>query len=195
MATVTQVVPRWRRLNWWKIGFIVALLALELLREAFVLESAHQPAVGGMGDVYSYEGYTVAEGRLQRIDAGDKLFPTAVHIQCDRSTGKCIEATAKVMNGYLFPPEVDTFDARFGPDAIAYENTSPMCVRYETRIDLRLGKVFSIRERNANKSAQCNVLERRLEMTLAKGPDLADDDLAGHFLPMLQGVMLLSKLL
>jgi hypothetical protein len=194
MATMTQELPRLKRLNWWKIGFFCALLAFEVTREIAVIEAAGGPTVSVLATVTSFNGWTTAQGSWRRIDGGGKLVPVAVRIECDRERGQCTEATVNVFDNSVSAPVVERFDARFTPDAISYENNSPICVHYSTRIDLRLEKVISVRQRTADKSEICNTMEQRVEMQLADGWDSTDDGLKGHFVPVLSLLRALLQL-
>lgn len=187
MATVAETRKR-RRLNWWKIGFFVALFAFEVAREFAVLAAAERPKLLTMASVYSFDGWTVAEGSWRRIDNGGTLVPTSVRIQCDQGRGECTEVSVHVDENTVWSPDVETFQAQFGPDAITYENNSPTCVHYSIRIDLRLKKVIGVRERTADKSDLCKPLEQRIEMQLADGWDLSENTMEGHFVPVFQAI-------
>lgn len=186
MATVAET-PKWRRLNWWKFGFFVALFAFEVAREIAVLASAARPMLMGHASVFTFGGWTAAEGRWRRIDGGEKLMPVLVRIECDKDRGDCIEVTVNVDENTVWSPDIGTFKAQFGPDAITYENKSPRCVDYTVRIDLKLQKVLAVRERKANVS-DCPKMEQRIEMQLADAWDLSENNLEGHFVPILSAL-------
>jgi hypothetical protein len=66
---------------------------------------------------------------------------------------------------YVYTPEIDWFDAQFSGDAVSYENDRPDCARYSVRLDLKMQKVFAVRDRKENLSnANCANLEPRIEM-------------------------------
>lgn len=177
--------PTRKRRNWWKIAFFVALFAFEVAREMAVLASAQKPSIITLASVFTYNGWTVAEGLWTRIDGGEKLIPSLVRIECDQDQGECKEVSVNVYNQSVFAPHLSIYKAAFTPDSITYENTEPSCVRYNTRIDLKLKKTISVRERTANKSKACNHMERRMEMQLGNGWDLTDNSLKEHFVPVL----------
>lgn len=184
----------WRRRNWWKIGFFVMLVLFELTREIAVLESDPHDKVATSAYVGSIQGYTRATGRWARIDGGGSMVPGATSITCDQSEGKCVEATASLLNGYVSEPTVDTFDATFAPDAVTYENDNPTCARYSVRIDLRLKKVFAVRERKANpENEMCRNMEPRIEMTLGDGYQRDANPLGDHFVPIIRAIAAFTR--
>jgi len=176
------------------IGFVVALLAFEIAREMVVLEAADRPALIGGQHLFSSDGLTIAEGSWLRTDEGAELARTSVHIECDQSREECLEATVNVNGNSVSLPNVERFAAQFSPDAITYENSSPVCVHYTTMIDLRLKKVRAVRQKNASNSAQCKALEDRIEMQLVDGSDVSVDPFAGHFVPLMQALFAALKL-
>lgn len=180
----------WRRRNWWKIGFFVMLVVFEFTREIAVISSDPPAKVATNAYVGSTSGYTRATGRWTRVDGGSQLMPGATLIQCDEQKGQCVETTSTLFNGYVTPPEVTTFDAKFSPEAVNYENDLPECARYSVRIDLKLKKVFALRERVKNpKNPNCASLERRIEMTLGDGFVRGENPLGDHFVPILRGLV------
>jgi hypothetical protein len=186
--------PARKRWNWWKIGFFVSLLAFEVAREIAVLANDRDASAGVLASVSSFSGFTAAEGRWVRIDGGDKLIPAAVRIECWQERGECTEASATANEGYFHAPTMETFKARFLPQAIEYENDNPVCAHYSVRIDLRLQKTFAVRERTSDKSPMCKGMERRMEMQLGDGFDATDNPLEGHFVPVLNIVIAIAKL-
>lgn len=138
--------------------------------------------------MFSTSGWTAAEGSWRRIDNGGKLIPTTARIECHQAEGECTEVSVHVDDDSVWSPDMETFKAQFTPDAITYDNNSPTCVHYSIRIDLKLRKVFGVRERTSNKSDLCKHLEQRIEMQLADGWDLNDKPMEGHFVPVFQGV-------
>ncbi|QNA83505.1 hypothetical protein G4G27_05410 [Sphingomonas sp. So64.6b] len=121
-------------------------------------------------------------------------MPGATSITCDQSEGRCVEATATMFNGYVSEPTVDTFNATFAPDAVSYENDYPRCAHYNVRIDLKLNKVFAVRERKPNlKNEVCQKMEQRIEMTLGDGYQRNDNPLGDHFVPMIRVIAWFSR--
>ena len=187
MATLSEDTPKKRRVNGWKVGFFVALFAFEVTREFAVLVSNEKPRLSAQAIVYEFKGWVTAQGRWVRIDGGVELLPVAVTIKCRPERGECIEATVNVNDMRVGVPEMTTYPAQFSPDAVVYNNTFPVCAHYRTRIDLRLKKVLSVRERTGDKSKLCEGTEERIEMQLADGWK-PERPLEGHFLPVLQAV-------
>lgn len=184
---MTVDAPLARRKTWsgWKIAFFVMLLLFEGAREAAVLAAARGAVPNGMALVSSYEGFTTAKGRWTRIDGGSRLMPAVVTIECRRDLGRCVEASTTVSDEYVYSPEIDWFDAKFGEDAITYENDIPDCARYAVRIDLRLKKTFAVRERKDNPSnPTCAKLEPRIEMQLGDPNEGETDSGKDHFVPI-----------
>lgn len=182
----------WKRTNWWKVAFFVLLIVFEF-RELLVVQMNERPLAGGIASVYSAQGLTVARGTWKRLDNGSEMVPASVTIQCWEERGQCHEATANMFDGKsLMPPEIDTFDAKFGPDAVTYENDDPICAKYSVRIDLKLEKVIAVRDRKADaKGEMCANLEPHIEMMLVSATDIKFDPLKGHFLPLFQILKLL----
>lgn len=89
-----------------------------------------------------------------------------------------------VHDGRVSPPGLERFKAQFAPDAITYENTTPLCVRYETRVDLKLEKVIAVRTRNDDTSEVCSQMEQRIEMQLGDAWDAPENPFKGHFAPL-----------
>lgn len=184
-----------RHWNWWKIGFFVSLIAFEAAREVAVVESqsAAEPAV--LASVYQVGDLVTAEGRWRRIDHKDDLMPNTVHIQCLRNEGKCTEAATNSLIGRSFgSPEINTLDAVFTPEAVTYSNDYP-CVTYSVRIDLKLEKVFAVRDgKKDHFQGMCKDLEPRIEMRLGNG--FEDGDLERqpkHFVPLLDMLVVVLK--
>ena len=192
-GSIGQRGTRW---NWWKIGFFVALIAFEIAREFAVLSFAEGASPSVLADVAHFGDYTTARGRWRRIDGGDRLSPTTVTIECRQDIGKCIEASTWVNDKFVGAPELDWFDADFKAEAISYENDLPKCAKYSVRIDLKLDKVFAVRERKEEaKDAACAKLERRIEMQLGDGFDAEDNSINDHFVPVFQIIAAVAKLL
>lgn len=187
--------PAKSRRNWWKVAFFVSLFALELAREIAVLAVAAGASPNASAIVFSLGGYVKAQGSWKRIDGGGPLMPTTVTIECRRETGKCVEASTSIHDEYVYAPELDWFDATFSQDAVSYENDSPACTRYSVRLDLKLQKVFAVRERKENATHPiCANLERRMEMQLGDGFDSKRDTWGGHFVPILSAISALAKI-
>lgn len=180
--------PARRGRNWWKLAFFVLLVAFELAREFAVLSAAEGAQPNSNGTVFEYNGYVKAQGSWTRIDGGGAMAPGTVTIECRPEEGRCLEASVMISERYVYAPDLDYFDATFSPQAVAYENENPVCARYAVRIDLRLKKVFAVRERKEDaKEPQCALLEKgRIEMQLGKGFDPERDPLEGHFVPLIQ---------
>jgi hypothetical protein len=103
-----------------------------------------------------------------------------------------------MINGlYVSAPDITNYDATFTPDGITYENDFPICVHYSTRIDLKLNKVFAVRERKQGVKGPgtdaCSKLEDRLEMQLGDGFDPARDKI-DHIVPLMQIVIGVLKI-
>jgi hypothetical protein len=195
MDSAKGVDSRPRR-NWWKTAFFVVLIAFELMREVAVLAGAEGARPNARALLFSNGGYVKAQGSWKRIDGGGTLVPGTVTIECQRETGRCLEASVMVSEQYVYAPEIDWFDARFLPDAVSYENDLPDCARYSVRLDLKMQKVFAVRDRKENPSnPNCANLERRIEMQLGDGFEPDRDSLDGHFVPIIQGLAALAELL
>lgn len=98
-----------------------------------------------------------------------------------------------VSEQYVYAPEIDWFDARFSPDAVSYENDRPDCARYSVRLDLKMQKVFAVRDRKENPSnPNCANLERRIEMQLGDGFESSRSQLGGHFVPIIGAIAALT---
>ena len=170
------------RSNGWKIAFFVTLVLFEIAREWAVIASSQAAQPNASAHVFSYEGYTVAQGRWKRIDGGSPIVPSTVTIDCRRELGKCVEATTTMSELYVYAPQLDWFDATFAADAVTYENNVPECARYSVRIDLKLSKAFAVRERKtAPSNPECAKLEPRVEMQMADGYDSGKNPADGHF--------------
>jgi hypothetical protein len=172
--------------NWWKIGFFVALFAFEVTREVAVLEATAE--IQPNTRFYLYDGGQLvsAEGSWKRIDGGGKLIGSSVKIECWSEKGICLEAYANAREGFVYAPNIDWFDAKFTPEAVTYENSVPACANYSVRIDLKLKKVFAVRDKKPDaKDDLCAPLEKRIEMQLADGYEPTTEPLKGHFVPVL----------
>jgi hypothetical protein len=186
-ANLSNKLSWWRRRNWWKIGFFLMCVIFEFTREIAVMTVNSEPKIAISAYVESNGTHVNATGRWMRIDGGGRMVPGATSIICDQSEGQCIEVAASIFNGYLNEPNVDIFDATFGQNAVTYENNDPRCVRYNVRIDLKLKKVFAVRERKPNVDNEiCKNSESRIEMTLGDGYQREENQLNDHFVPLLR---------
>lgn len=186
-------VEQKRQRNWWKLAFFVALIAFEIAREIAVLASAQGAQPNTTARLINYGGYFRAQGSWRRIDGGGALVPGTVTIECQRETGRCLEASVMVSEQYVYAPEIDWFNARFSPDAVSYENDRPDCARYSVRLDLKMQKVFAVRDRKENPSnPNCANLERRIEMQLGNGFESSRTQLGGHFVPIIGAIAVLT---
>lgn len=195
MTSGEPEAPSKRRVNWWKVGFFVALLAFEVAREAAVVAAVENPRTYAKAWVFQSGGYTTATGRWKRIDGGEPLVPATVTIECRESARQCIEASVALNDNYIGAPAIDLFPATFRPEAVTYENDFPQCAKYTVRIDLGLKKVFAVRERKLSPTnPNCKDLEQRIEMQLADGYDPDEKPLDGHFLPLFQILFVIINL-
>lgn len=183
-SLAANVSPRPGR-NWWKVGFILALLAFEVAREAAVLASAEKATPLVTAQVYTWGDNVTAQGTWTRIDGGDSLVPGTVKIECWRDSRRCLEASVMINKRRVFAPDLDWFDATFSPDSVTYQNDNPKCVKYSVRIDLQLKKAFAVRQRKDSVDPDCAYLENRIEMQITSG-EAWTDPLRGHFVPLLQ---------
>ncbi len=192
MDSVSDIEPKPRR-NWWKAAFFVALVAFELTREIAVLAGSEGARPNTSVQLFSYGDHISAQGSWKRIDGGGALVPGVVAIECQRETGRCLEASVTMSGQYVYAPEIDWFDAQFSPDAVSYENDFPDCARYSVRLDLKMKKVFAVRDRKENPSnPNCANLERRIEMQLGDGYESSRDSLDGHFVPIIRAIVALT---
>lgn len=185
--------PKPRR-NWWKLAFFVSLAAFEIAREIAVLASVERAQPNTYAHLFSNGGYIRAQGSWKRIDGGDPLVPGTVTIECQQDTGRCLEASVMVSEKYVYAPEIDWFDAQFSRDAVTYENDIPDCARYSVRLDLKMQKVFAVRDRKENPSnPNCAKLERRIESQLGDGFEPNKNNIEGHFLPIIAIVSAIAE--
>jgi hypothetical protein len=179
--------------NWWKWAFFAALVAFEGAREVAVIE-ANEPTRGAtVADVFRFGGFVSAQGQWNRIDDGEGLLPTVVKIQCQAERGECLVVDMLLGDSrYVTAPDISQYPATFSADAVSFQDDSPSCVTYNYRIDLKLKKVFAVREKKQKPTEPvlpngCDKLERRIEMTLGNG-SIEPVSLEGHFLPLLSGI-------
>jgi hypothetical protein len=176
--------------NWWKYAFFLMLILFEGAREFAVLTSDTKATPNVQALMFSSgppdHQRVNAQGTWQRVDGGGNLSSTTVAIECDQDKAECLEVTATMIDKYVFVPDVMRFDAKFGSDYVSYENDFPACVRISVRLDLKLQKVFAVRERKRDaKEKPCANLEDRIEMQLG-ATHYEDSSLDGHFLPLMR---------
>ena len=188
-----------KRFNWWKLAFFVALVAFEITREVAVLEGSSKARVTGQASVFGMGGHVTAEGRWKRIDGGEPIMPGAVAISCWRESGTCTEASVSISGKHISAPDISTYQAEFDLDGVSYVNQNPRCVTYNTRIDLKMRKAFTVRTRNEGATdllgSSCSKVEQRIEMQLANGFDIADYrlEIDEHFVPIVEIIRALNK--
>ncbi|WP_448661730.1 hypothetical protein ACG3SL_13760 [Sphingomonas sp. CJ20] len=183
---ITKKIRFYQRWNWWKVGFFVMLVLFEFAREIAVLGVATKAQPNVAASVTSFQGYTVAKGRWTRVDGGGALMPATVTIQCVRERSECVEAAVRVLGTYVSAPDVNIYPATFTKDSISYESAHHLCVTYSTRIDLKLQKVFAVRDKKANATEPlCRPTEARVEMQLGNGFDADREPLKSHFVPLI----------
>ena len=188
-----ESTPPQARRNWWKLAFFIMLFVFESIREVAVLGFAQGAIPNSKATLFNLDGYAHAKGTWRRIDGGEPLGQTAVSIECRRETGQCLEALTRMDEQYVYAPQLDWFDAEFSSQSISYENDRPDCARYSVRLDLRMSKVFAVRDRKENPSnPNCSMMERRIEMQLSDGYEPNCDAVKGHFLPILRIINALS---
>ena len=198
MATVADqllTTPEKKRRNWWKVGFIVLLLLLEIARELIVLNMA-EGAVPTAGRYVSGHGnYLSAEGSWLRSDGGSPIVPGTVKIECYRDTNLCIEAQVTAHKKYFHVPTIDIFPAKFTGNRVMYENDNPDCARYTVIIDAEAERAIATRLRKNNpRNSNCANMEPCLAMELGSSWDQKRDYLGEHFVPVLQLFMSVLKI-
>lgn len=173
--------------NWWKIAFFVALLAFEVARELLVISHGPHAHPTMNSVIFGNERFASASGTWRRTDGGGDLVPASVKIDCFADQGRCVEASAMILDDSVLAPEMDWFDASFSDGLVTYANNMPDCASYIVRIDTKLEKVTALRERKDNpKNPNCSKLERRIGMELVEGGPREKDPLEGHFVPVFQ---------
>jgi hypothetical protein len=136
-----------------------------------------------------------ADGAWKRIDGGEKLVAGTVTIECRQETGKCVEASTMISDGFVYAPELVWFDAEFAPDAVSYVNDVPNCVRYAVRLDLKMEKVIAVRDKKPSPTdARCSNMEQRIEMQLGDGYEPGKPALDGHIVPLFSLIAAMAKL-
>lgn len=97
-----------------------------------------------------------------------------------------MEASVMVWDDAVGTPDVSRFQAKFDGDSVSYQNDGPLCVTYSTRIDLKLKKVFAVRQHKENIEGDlCKGTEERIEMVLGDGWRTKKKPLEGHFVPLM----------
>lgn len=188
--------PNVRRINWWKLGFFIALLAFEIARETAVVaiansEALPKPAVRKL--VSQAENDIYAEGSWRRTDGGDPIFPNIVTITCSRERSTCRVSEVVITDDRVSPPTITTVPAQFDGGSVRYEMRGG-CVHYFVNIDSAIGSATSIRTLLPNDEQtpiiDCDFAEERIEMELADGYDRSEgsnDGLPeGFFLPLMR---------
>ncbi len=176
-----------RHFNWWKIAFFAALLALEFAREVAVVNIAAGAQPSPINHVFSTDGYAVAQGRWKRIDGDGELVPGTMTIECTAERQECIEASVNLLDKQVFAPDISHHKATFEKDAVTYQNDASDCAKYFTRIDFKLKKAFSVREKKNNPTnPNCRILEPRIEMQMSDGYQREEQSLDEHFVPLLR---------
>ena len=173
--------------NWWKVAFFVAIVAFELAREVAVLESATGAEPNTRFAMFNFRGeHVTAEGSWRRTDGKGQLVPTVTKIVCRKELNECFEATSNIIDNSVFPPDVDFFQAQFGPDSVSYTNDSPTCVQYAVRLDLKMEQVLANRKRKST-AGDCANAEPLITMRLGDGKE-SDDygrEINEHFVPII----------
>lgn len=185
-----------QRRNWWKIGFFVMVIAFEFTREVAVLSINASTSIIGNAWVDDTDRYVFARGKWTRLDKDEDLVPASVSIECDKALKECMEASVMILDNAVGTPSVSRFPASFEQDVVSYENNAPACVTYSTRIDLKLKRVFSVRQQKEGpKGELCQGNEERIEMVLGDGWRTKEDPLEGRFLPIMSLLATIAKLL
>lgn len=170
---------------WWKVGFFVALFAVEFLRETTVVWSDTPPTFGGAKLIANYGGDVTVQGRWQRSDGGDPLVPIFVKASCERAKSSCTETTVTTFGNTVMPPDEETFAATFSQSAVEYQKDY-RCMRYLVRIDAELKRAEQTRLSKPSNDPLCKNREPRIEMVLGDGWQSQRDPLGDHFVPLLR---------
>jgi hypothetical protein len=152
--------------------------------------------VGGAPFVHQVGSTILAQGRWKPLEGKDDLVPAAVTIECSVDRKECIQASSSSLMDHTFStPSISRFSASFVDDAVTFTNDVPACVTYTTRIDLKLQKVISVRERKPNTATtgiNCDLMKQRLELTLGEG--WRPPDTGKHFVPLVSGFLWARRL-
>ncbi|MBB5709447.1 hypothetical protein [Sphingomonas xinjiangensis] len=194
-ATKSELQPGNRR-NWWKVAFFIAVILLEFTREFAVLNNAEGAQPSAMKTIFKLRDTVIASGRWLRSDGGDQLTPGLVKIECRQETRQCVEASVSANDKYFHAPDLNWFDAEFSPAGVSYVNDNAECARYSVTIDLKQDRAYATRVRKPSPSNPlCANLEPKIAMELGDGYVRNDDPLKGHFVPFLQVVVAIFKVL
>lgn len=186
---VHQPKSWWKRRNWWKIGFFIALFSFEVAREIVVIQSDAEAQPNVNFRLFRYQDYTAAAGIWKRTDKDEKMTPTVIKIECEQSKGTCTMVDTHMSELYVFEPNVSSFEARFSPDSITFDDNNAKCATLKFNIDLRLKKVNAMREQKPDtvKDEMCSKMEKRLDLTLADSSH-SSLDMEKHFVPVLSAL-------
>lgn len=183
-----------QRRNWWKIGFFAMLVAFEFTREVAVLSINSPTTIIGNAWVSETERYVFARGKWTWLDKEEDLVPASISIECDKALRECMEASVMILDNAVGTPNVSRFPASFDQNSVIYENSTAACVTYSTRIDLKLKRVFAVRQQKQDAEGElCEGTEDRIEMTLGDGWRNKKDPLEGHFLPIMSLLAAFAK--
>lgn len=177
-------------MNWWKIGFFVALLAFEGAREIAVVASDGPPNFA-LSQASAYRspdgGFVKAEGRWQRTDGGEAMVPAVISIECWRERGSCVMATTTAHDGYVFMPDIRQRDAVFTETGAEFTDDWPECQKLFVRIDAVHKVTTAIRSSKPSEDPMCKGGEAQIQMRLG-GFDAKERRAwqNKHFVPLLR---------
>lgn len=176
-------------MNWWKIGFFVALTAFEGAREIAVMESDGPPnfAIGAPVSYRSPDGGLVtAQGRWHRTDGGEPLVPAVISIECWRERGSCVMATTSKNNGYISIPDIEQRDATFTETGAEFTDDWRECNKLFVRIDGVHKVTNAVRLAKPSDDPMCKGSERQIQMQLG-GFDVKEHERwrKKHFVPLI----------
>ena len=177
-----------RHRNWWKLAFLLALLAFEFEREQLVVEQ-NQPFGGASLTIGRFGHLVSAQGQWIRTDGGPQLVGNSVTIECGIDLQTCTEATVNMIpgahNAEIFVDHYAT--DQFSDSLVAYTDDSSVCAITRTTIDLTQKRVTSTREIKPEATAEaCEHIEPRMVSELSDGIKRIGDDSweKEHFLPI-----------
>ncbi|MBS0481656.1 MAG: hypothetical protein JSR96_05775 [Proteobacteria bacterium] len=135
-AAIPKPKRRWRRLNWWKIGFFFMLFIFEICREIIVLQLDWKatPEVGY--EILQDGDRTVATGFWKRTDNKEPMDGVPVSIQCDAKRGTCILVYLHLEGLNVSAPDILDLPARFTRGSIYFVDHKEYCVDGPIQIDL-----------------------------------------------------------
>lgn len=176
-------------MNWWKIGFFVALIAFEAAREIAVIESDAPPnfAIGAPISYRSPDGGLVsAQGRWHRTDEGEPLEPAVLSIDCWRERGSCVMATTSSNDGYISIPDIRQRNATFTETGAEFTDDWPVCNKLFVRIDAVHNLTTAVRTAKPSKDPMCKESDREIPMRL-DGFDTEEHERwrKKHFVPLI----------